>query len=108
MLTQLFISFKSVLVNHCRYIREYVPGIKITAGHPFNSAIGLYGRTKDAHVLAIIKLSPHVKKVPSNQNGYKCLQAKDSCEIELDRCLKNEAVEKASVKGDIPQVAMDL
>jgi len=33
---------------------------------------------------------------------------KDSCEIKLEWCLENEAVEKASVKGDIPQVAMDL
>jgi len=35
-------------------------------------------------------------------------KAKDSCGIELKRHLENEAVEKPSVKGDVPQVAMDL
>jgi len=32
----------------------------------------------------------------------------ESCGIKLKRHLENEAIEKASVKGDIPQVAMDL
>jgi len=32
----------------------------------------------------------------------------ESCGIKLKRRLKNETLEKASVKGDIPQVAMDL
>jgi len=33
---------------------------------------------------------------------------KESCGIKLKRCIENEAVKKASVKGDVPQVAMDL
>ena len=33
---------------------------------------------------------------------------KESCGIKLEQRLENEAVEKASVKGDVPQVAMDL
>jgi len=33
---------------------------------------------------------------------------KENCRIKVERCLENEAVEKASVKGDVPQVAMDL
>jgi len=33
---------------------------------------------------------------------------KASCRIKLEQHLKNEAVEKASVKGDVLQVAMDL
>ena len=33
---------------------------------------------------------------------------KESCRIKLERRLKNEAVKKASVKGDVPQVAVDL
>jgi len=36
------------------------------------------------------------------------LEAKGSCRIELKWHLENEAVKKASVKGDVPQVAMDL
>jgi len=36
------------------------------------------------------------------------LEAKGNCEIELEWRLENEAVKKASVKGDVPQVAMDL
>jgi len=36
------------------------------------------------------------------------LEAKDSCGIELEQHLESEAVEKASVKGYVPQVAMDL
>ena len=32
----------------------------------------------------------------------------DSCEIELEQRLENEAFEKASVIGDVPKVAMDL
>ena len=45
----------------------------------------------------------------SNQNSYNTvLEAKDSCGIELEWRLENEAVKKASVKGDVPQVAMDL
>ena len=35
-------------------------------------------------------------------------RTKESCGIKLKRRLENEAVEKASVKGDVPQVAMDL
>ena len=35
-------------------------------------------------------------------------QAKDSCGIEVEQCLENKVVEKASVKGDVPQVATDL
>jgi len=35
-------------------------------------------------------------------------RTKDNCRIKVERCLENEAVEKASVKGDVPQVAMDL
>jgi len=35
-------------------------------------------------------------------------QTKENCRIKLERRLENEAVEKASVKGDVPQVAMDL
>ena len=35
-------------------------------------------------------------------------QTKESCRIKLERHLENEAMEKSSVKGDIPQVAMDL
>jgi len=31
-----------------------------------------------------------------------------SCGVKVERCLENKAVEKASVKEDIPQVAMDL
>ena len=47
--------------------------------------------------------------MPSNQNGYHAvLETKDSCGIELERRLENEAVEKPSVKGDVPRVAMDL
>jgi len=33
---------------------------------------------------------------------------KGNCGIELEWCLENEAVKKASVKGDFLQVAMDL
>jgi len=44
----------------------------------------------------------------SHQNGYKCSQEKDSCGIEVKQCLENKVVEKASVKGDVPQVATDL
>ena len=36
------------------------------------------------------------------------LETKESCGIKLERHLENKAVEKASVKGDVPQVAMDL
>ena len=46
--------------------------------------------------------------MPSHLNGYKCSQAKDSCGIEGEWHLKNKVVEKESVKGDVPQVAMDL
>jgi len=46
--------------------------------------------------------------MPSHQNGYKCSQAKDSCGTEVEQCLENKVVEKAIVKGDIPQVATDL
>jgi len=46
--------------------------------------------------------------MPSHQNGYKCSQVKDSCGIEVEWHLENEAVKKASVKGGTPQVAMDL
>jgi len=35
-------------------------------------------------------------------------RTKENCRIKLERHLKNEAVEKASVKGDVSQVAMDL
>jgi len=56
------------------------------------------------YAFAIIKLLPHVKKkVPSNQNGHKCLQVKDSCGIGLQQHLENEAIEKVSVKVNIPQ-----
>jgi len=40
-------------------------------------------------------------------NGYKCSQVKDSCGIKVEWRLKNKSVEKVSVKGDVPQVAMD-
>ena len=46
--------------------------------------------------------------MPSHQNGYKCLQAKDSSGTEVEQCLENKVVDKASIKGHIPQVAMDL
>jgi len=36
------------------------------------------------------------------------LKRKGGCGIKLEWCLENEAVEKASVKGDVPKVAMDL
>ena len=36
------------------------------------------------------------------------LETKESCGIKLEQHLENKAVEKASVKGDVPQVAMDL
>ena len=42
----------------------------------------------------------------THQNGYKRSQAKHSCGIE--RRLENEAIEKASVEGDVPQVATNL
>jgi len=44
----------------------------------------------------------------SHQNGYKCSQAKDRFGIEVEWCLKSKVVKKASVKGDVPQVATDL
>ena len=33
---------------------------------------------------------------------------KKSCGIKLEQRLENKAVEKASLKGDVPQVAMDV
>ena len=36
------------------------------------------------------------------------LETKGGCGIKLEQRLKNEAVEKTSVKGDVPQVAIDL
>ena len=50
------------------------------------------------HALAIPKLLPCVKNAESPKWLKKCLQAKDSCGIELEQCLVNEAVEKVSVK----------
>ena len=58
-------------------------------------------------MLAII-ITTCQKKMLSYQNGYKCLQVKDSCGIKLKQCLENKAVEKVSVKRDDPRVATDL
>ena len=46
-------------------------------------------------------------KTPSHQNGYHS-QVKECGGIELERRLKNEAVEEASVKGHFPKMATDL
>ena len=43
--------------------------------------------------------------MPSHPNAYEHLQGKESCGTEFKWHLANEAVEKASVKGNIPQVA---
>ena len=45
--------------------------------------------------------------MPSHHNVYEYSQEKDSCGIEFAQCLANKAVEKASVKGDGPEVAMN-
>ena len=45
--------------------------------------------------------------MPSHYNAYVYLQEKDSCGIEFERHLANKVVEKASVKGYVPQVATD-
>jgi len=42
--------------------------------------------------------------VPRSQNCFKCSQMKDSCGIKPEQHLENEAVEKSSVIGDVPQV----
>jgi len=36
------------------------------------------------------------------------LKTKESCRIKLEQRLENKAVEKESLKGDVPKVAMDL
>ena len=71
--------------------------------------IGPSGRTRDVHAFATIKLSQRVKKKKKkkkNAESSKWLQVLASCGIE--RQLENEGIEKASVEGDVSQVATDL
>ena len=43
--------------------------------------------------------------MPSLHNAYEYSQEKDSCGIEFELCLANEAVKKASGKGYLPHLA---
>ena len=68
---------------------------------------GHYGPTRDTHLLAIIKfmIATCKKKSAESSKWLQALASKRLLGIKLERHLKNEAVEKASVKGDIPKVA---
>ena len=61
-----------------------------------------------ALVSTALRLSIISKMGQETMYNYIVFETKESCGIKLEQRLKNKAVEKASVKGDVPQVAMDV
>ena len=61
-----------------------------------------------ALVSTALRLTIISKMGQETMYNYIVFEMKESCGIKLEQRLENKAVEKESLKGDIPQVAMDL
>jgi len=96
------------IINSCCSPNQHdYAGMKITASHgPKSVHIARLAVQFTPQSVIMARREVHMR-LQSKSKWLQVLEAK-GIGIELEWRLKNEAVKKASVKGDVPQVAMDL